>query len=361
MIKSRNDVLFILPSLNGGGAERVTLSLLRALDRTCWSPTLMLLRRESGALEAEIPPDVAVIRLNATRARSALVGILRNIWRLRPDIVFVTLDHMNAMMGLLRPLMPRGTKLVLRVTDFGSLGVGRLRWSLGIALRMSDLVIYQSEAMSLAFRGALRLGPDHRGVVIPNAMSLQKIRAAASSREFSNEFSRAENEIRLVAAGRLVAAKGFDLLIDAIGLVADPRLRLFILGEGPLRSELTSRIIERRLTEQVRLCGFQANPYAWFSRAEVFLLSSRSEGFPNVVLEALACGVPVISTPLPGLACLPSVMLTDGISAAAIAQKLAEWTETRSATPDGRVEAMLAKHDAPVVALKYDAVLKALV
>jgi len=323
---------------------------------------MLLTNASRGALEESLPADVSVIRLGAERTRHAAFAILRTIWQRRPKVVFVTLDHMNALMGPLRPLMPPGTRLVLRVTDFGSLQAPRLRGMLGIALRMCDLAIYQSKAMEETFRRELRLGPKHRGLVICNATTLDRVRSAAAEAEAGpqGEFG-GDGAVVLVAAGRLVVEKGFDLLLQALAKLKEPRLRLFILGEGPLGSELSAYVAEAGLENQVTLCGFQANPYAWLAKADAFVLSSRSEGFPNVVIEALACGTPVVATPLPGLENVPGVLLCDETSVDALACKLAELVENRPTLPDEAVSAWLGQFDAPAVARQYDEALSALI
>jgi glycosyltransferase involved in cell wall biosynthesis len=107
---------------------------------------------------------------------------------------------------------------------------------------------------------------------------------------------------RLVAAGRLTAQKGFDVLIDAMKVVhqALPAVRLTILGEGALKSDLKAQAERQGLSEVVQFAGFQSNPYPYFKHADLFVLSSRYEGLPNVILEALVLGTPVVAVDCPG-------------------------------------------------------------
>jgi glycosyltransferase involved in cell wall biosynthesis len=105
--------------------------------------------------------------------------------------------------------------------------------------------------------------------------------------------------LRLVSAGRLTYQKGFDMLIDAVARCTRS-VHLTILGEGPLRRELEERARAKGVSDRVRFAGFLKNPYPFFAQSDAFVLSSRYEGFPNVVLEALACGAPVIALPAPG-------------------------------------------------------------
>src|SRR5207237_4649310 len=131
----------------------------------------------------------------------------------------------------------------------------------------------------------------------------------------------------VVAAGRLADAKNYPLLIEAIALLrAHVPVRLFILGDGELEPELRRQIAERGLDEAVVLCGFQKNPWKFIARADVFVLTSRYEGFGNVLIEAMACGVPVVATTSAG----PLEIVRDNIdgvivpehTAAAVAQAL---------------------------------------
>lgn len=108
----------------------------------------------------------------------------------------------------------------------------------------------------------------------------------------------------ILGVGRLVPEKGFDLLIRALTRLPDPAARLAIVGEGPDRARLTALAASLGVADRVALAGYVADPRAWLDRARLFVLSSRHEGFPAVVVEALAAGRPVVAT-----ACTPAVEL----------------------------------------------------
>ena len=116
----------------------------------------------------------------------------------------------------------------------------------------------------------------------------------------------------VVAAGRLARTKGFDVLVDAWARVAavHPDWHLDIWGEGGSRAELEAQVARLGLTEQVRLRGFGTELHAEMSRASIFVLSSRAEGYPRVILEAMACGLPVVSTDCPSG---PREMIDSGV------------------------------------------------
>jgi glycosyltransferase involved in cell wall biosynthesis len=130
-----------------------------------------------------------------------------------------------------------------------------------------------------------------RLVVLPNPVDEKAHRAAAASP------SRAPGPgPRFVAAGRLVHQKGFDRLLTMLARLPDTA-RLTILGDGPDRETLIRRAGKLGLAERVALPGFEAAPWAIYAGADAVVMPSRWEGMPNVALEALACGTPVIATP----------------------------------------------------------------
>ena len=105
-----------------------------------------------------------------------------------------------------------------------------------------------------------------------------------------------------MAAGTLTRQKGFDLLIQAMASLVKirPEIHLTILGDGPEKNNLENQIRSLDLLDSITLAGFQENPYPYFYHADLFVLSSRWEGLPNVVLESLACGTPVVAFDCPG-------------------------------------------------------------
>jgi glycosyltransferase involved in cell wall biosynthesis len=132
-----------------------------------------------------------------------------------------------------------------------------------------------------------------------------------------------------VAAGRLEDQKGFDVAIEAISRSRNKNITLTILGDGTLRQSLERLVEERKLQHRVKLLGYIQNPYPYFAKADGFLLSSRFEGFPNVVLEALSCGTPVVATPVAGLSStledIPECRLAADFSASALAYEIDEF------------------------------------
>jgi len=305
-------VLFALPNLRGGGAERVMVTLLRHLDRARFEPHLALVEAD-GPYLADVPADVPVHDLATSRLRHAVPRLLRLVWRLRPAAIVSTQGYMNFALLLVQRLLPRRTRLVVREVIGeryleNSPHRERLFRLYLRRVRAADRIVTQSDgaARDMAARIAARPGQVLR---IYNPVDVDRIArdASAGGSPFRDPGP------HLVAAGRITAQKGFDMLLDALARVraAGVTARLTILGEGPDRDALARRADALGLRDAVAFAGFQENPFRWFGAADLFVLSSRYEGLPNVVLEALAAGCPVVA-----FACSDGVreLIVDGVN-----------------------------------------------
>jgi glycosyltransferase involved in cell wall biosynthesis len=218
-------------------------------------------------------------------------------------VVLSTLSHVNFAVVLGRVLFPSGTRVLVRQAGQPSLAIKdehhpRLwEWLYRRCYKRADGVICLSDfiADDLVTHFAV---PRTKVVRIYNPVDVKGVREMAEMG--GSPF--AGPGPHLVAAGRLSREKGFDILLAAMPAVLArlPRARLTILGEGALRADLTRHTHTLGLTEAVALPGFQLNPWPYFRHADLFVLPSRYEGLPNVLLEALALGTPVIAADCPG-------------------------------------------------------------
>jgi glycosyltransferase involved in cell wall biosynthesis len=333
----RRRVLFILPTLQGGGAERVICTLLNHLDRDRFTPSLVVLDMAGAVYHQDLPADVRVHNLGGLRLRHALVPLVRLIWRERPDIVVATSGHINLSLAALRPLLPRRTCVIARetgmISQLGSEGYEPVpqwwHWAYRRFFGALDLVICQSEEMQQDLVDNLRV-PAGKTIVLGNPVDIDSVRKRSAA-PLPSGWPPCPRAINLVAVGSLQPRKGFDILIDALALTNRSDLRVTILGEGPERTALQSRTALHGLIDQVQFLGFQRNPYPYIARADAFVLSSRFEGMPNVVLEALVCRTPVVGVPTPGgvrdvLRDLPGCALASEVTASALASILTTFT-----------------------------------
>ncbi len=294
--------LFVLPSLEVGGAERVVLRILAELPRDRIEPHLALVAR-SGRLLAQIPPDVPLHDLAAGRVRSAPIPLGRLVRELEPHVVFSTLAYLNLVLLGTRFLLPRDVRLVVREANTVS-GVLRAArhpglWGLGYRwlYPRGDAIVCPSEAVRDDLARSFGV-PRERLHTIPNPVDAEAVRLEAD--RGGSPYPDAGPNV--VAVGRLVAQKGFPRLLDAFAIVAVrvPEAQLWIVGEGEERSALLGRASDLGIYDRVHMIGFQENPFRWMRHANVFVQSSLFEGLPNVLLEALACGVPVVVVDEPG-------------------------------------------------------------
>ena len=300
MQKDSKKVLFIARSMRGGGAERFLTILLKHIDRTRFTPSLALVENK-GPFLADLPEDIEVIDLKAGRVRYALPKIVGLVREKAPDLIFSCIGYLTLAVIMVRPLMPRGVKIIGRETNIPSLNIlqspfPRLLRCLYCWLNPRiDALVCQSEDMREDLTKLFNFPPD-KALVINNPVDVEEIGKRARNKERVLH----QGKVNVLAAGKLKHQKGFDLLIRSMALIRMNDWRLTILGEGAEENSLKLLSKELNLFSKITFAGFVSNPYPYMAQSDLFVLSSRFEGFPNVVLEALACGVPVVAFDCPG-------------------------------------------------------------
>jgi glycosyltransferase involved in cell wall biosynthesis len=303
MAAVRKRVLFIVPSLIAGGAQRVFSTLLRHLDRSRFEPHLAMVQARGEYLQ-DVAKDVVIHDLNVSRVRYAAPAIVRVIWKVKPQAVLATLGHVNLSLMAVKPILPRGTRLLIReaslASAFLSQGVRHpavWKWFYRYLYRRADKIVCLSDAMVEDMAASFDL-PRTKLVRIYNPVDIQWIRKL--SEEQSNPYS--GKGPHLVTVGRLCREKGYDILLAAMPRVLErfPGVRLTIVGEGELERDLKQQVDRLGLNGSVCFTGFQQNPWRYVRYADLFILSSRVEGMPNALLESLALGTPVIAADCTG-------------------------------------------------------------
>ncbi len=290
------DVLFVLPSLEQGGAERVTINLANALQASGHRPRVLLSDRP-GALATQLDAAIPVTAIARARVRAALPEIVRAIRSAPPDVVFATHTHLSLALCAARPALPSSLRLVIREpTHAPRMLDGRTtRWR-----RLAQRLFYRQADLVIATSVPMRLDLDSltstRVELLHNPVDADAIRASLSASAARTARRDGRPGRRLVSVGRLSTQKSLPDLIRAFADASDPSDRLVLIGEGPLRAELVSLAASLGVADRVELPGFLAQPWPEIASADALVLASREEGMPNVVLESLAVGTPVIAT-----------------------------------------------------------------
>ena len=369
-MKARRKVCFVLPSLAGGGAERAAVQILNGLDASRWDRSMYLFRAE-GPYLSELSSEVR-LQSGAGTSRFARWRELRRFMAAtKPDLVVAFLSYFTVLSAV-RAAMTRAKVIFNQQTPMSAfLDDADYEWRRPLRKRgfsavtrlgyaAADLVITSSRGVAQDLTAKFGVDPA-RVRVVPNPVDVEAVQAAAADPLDAAHQQRWQRPV-IVAAGRLADAKNYPLLIDALALVrASVPATLFVLGEGERAEDLRRLAGERGLADAIVWCGFQSNPWKYMARADVFALTSRYEGFGNVLVEAMACGVPVVATRSPGT----EDIVRDGVDglltrhtpdavAASLTRLLLDVAERDRMAAAARLSAN--RFAKPAIAQSYDAV-----
>lgn len=299
-----------------GGSERQLLYLLRGLDRSRFEPLLYLLY-DQGALLKEIPDDIRRFafwnehhepRLSwPGRIHQWQIHHLKNvIVRERIDVTYDRLFHMTMISGPAtgRAGVPRVSTIVSPPEFDVERSENRWRWikrrRLARAYRESAALLTVAAGTAESASRYYRI-PRDRFQVVPSPIDRTRIESLSHSELQPPSFRK--DRVHVMAAGRLSAEKGHRYLIEAVGKYLKtrqqeslPDLELHLAGDGPLRGDLVSLTNELGIANHVHFYGHVPNPYAMMQRCDLFCMPSLYEGMPNAMLEAMACGAPVVAS-----------------------------------------------------------------
>lgn len=295
--------LFVLPDLSGGGAEKVTLTLLRHLDREKFTPSLLLFKAQ-GPFLTEVPDDVLLITALSAQ-HNPLLSFFKILWAVRHaakshHVVVGSLELKGiffAVMGALLASKPS----VAWVHKHLGFYLKQCHWLHRMIYWLCSALVFTisrntvtvsaeaAESLKLLFPWCRQKITYHYNPIdfafIDEALVLTHVDYQVP---------------RLLAVGRLTHQKGFDVLLNAMSCVvkAIPNTELLILGEGEERQQLENILDELGLIQNVHLIGFHS-PYYAMAHTDILVMSSRYEGLPTVMLEAMYCGAAIVSTKCP--------------------------------------------------------------
>lgn len=285
-------IVIVLPGLAAGGSEKVVNCLANRWATRGWNISVVSFDQQSAPSYYAYHPSVDLVRLGAPTGRRrplvALAGMAHRVVELRrllvdrrPDLVISFLTRTNVLVLLASAGLPRPVIVSERNNPelqpagpfWGWLRARLYPHAFGLVTMTAGAMRYFEHRMKV------------RGWVIPNSVHLLRPQPTSTP------------GCRLVATGRLVPQKGFDMLLRAFASVARqfPDWQLVIWGEGPERVNLERQCRELGLEQRVELPGVSREPGSWIQSADAFVLSSRFEGWGIVLLEAMAAGLPVVS------------------------------------------------------------------
>ncbi|KAF0109281.1 MAG: group 1 glycosyl transferase [Anaerolineaceae bacterium] len=299
-------IALFIPSLMPGGVQRVMLNLSRGLaERGCQVD--IVLAQAAGPFLERVPAGVRVVDLRAGRVLASLPALVRYLRSERPSSMLSAQPHCNLVAIWARTLARPGMRLVVSEHGYTTSALQNSRrladrflpFLMRRFYRRADAVaaVSRGTAEDLAARSGLpleRIAVVHNPVVAPEIEELARLPLA-------HPWFAAGAPPVLLAAGRMHPAKDYPTLLRAFADLRSRRAaRLVILGDGKQRPELEALAASLGIAADVDMPGFADNPFAFMARCAALVLSSRWEGFGNVLVEAMACGAQVVSTDCPG-------------------------------------------------------------
>ena len=287
-------------SLSGGGAERVLLNLAEGFIASGHMVDLVLIHKEGEYLE-QVPDGVNIIDLQAANNIHAMIKFWGYVHKSRPDVVVSTLLPASQAAIIVQKFLKKKHRLFVRVDNTLSREMEDVSWRKYLRVKwlypLAQHFITVSNGVADDLESYLNI-PRHKIHTIYNPMQIEAIQMQAKQ-AISHTWFDAEVPL-IITMGRLASQKNMELLIETVAAIRQQcEVRLMILGKGEQEDYLCSLVHRLQLDEVVEFLGFQPNPYAYLAQADLFVLPSLFEGFGNVIVEALACGVPVVSTDCP--------------------------------------------------------------
>jgi glycosyltransferase involved in cell wall biosynthesis len=311
----KKKITFFMDALHGGGAEKVVVNLLKGLaQRDEFDLDLVLATLEGPYLD-QVPPEVQIIDLNKGRVITAILPLMNYLKKNRPWALIGNMGHVNIVASMARELAQIQTRLLL--VEHNNLSANKsnlLRAKL--VPSFMKLLYPRANAVAAVSGGVARdleqqLGLEKETVKVLYNPVVNEDLISQSQADLEHPWFAENSPPVFLAVGRLNPQKDFPNLLRAFAQVRQQKsARLIILGEGQERRKLEKIIDSLGIGEDVLMPGFVKNPYAYMKRASCLVLSSRDEGLPTVLIEAMACGCPVLSTNCPSG---PDEILDNGI------------------------------------------------
>ena len=266
----------------------------------------LIVLRKVGKYFSELDININVINLNCSRLMFSLFSLIKYLNKNKPDVLLSSLTHVNIISVFASIFCNIKFRLIviehsLKIIENKKLNFKQrlLEYLISVTYPRAFCIIAVSN--DVAKNIAYRSGVSSSKIYTVFNPSFSSSIITKSKLQIDHPWFSKDQPPVIISVGRLTAEKNFSHLLMAFNRVRiKQRARLIILGEGKLRNDLMSLALELGVDKDFELPGFVENPYAYMSKSSLFVMSSNYEGFGNVLVEAMACGVPIISTNCPG-------------------------------------------------------------
>ena len=295
-------VIVITPVYALSGVPLAQIRFAKVLAKIGHDVTLIIGNINKG-FELPLIEKVDVVILGKRRAITMFKDLVTIANTSQPDVIFSAEDHLNIILMLASFLFRKKAKISCssRVTPFDTYSKNPfkkgfyLKFLMRLLMNRADVLSCVSEDMVGQYQVLFKNSRHQRIYNIVGSDEIENLKSEKINHDWFNG-----NYKVIIGAGNLSPWKGFTDLITAFSLIKNKEdLKLVILGDGPLKHDLESLILELNLQDKIMLKGNVSNPFKYFAKSSLFALSSRVEGLPNVIVEAMMCGCKIVSYDCP--------------------------------------------------------------
>lgn len=305
----KKKIFFILSSLRSGGSERVFWNLAQGFDKQKYEIAIVLMNSKGACFSTDLD-QVRFIDLNTGKASRSFFALYKMFKKEKPYAVFSAMDHVNILVSLVAIFL-KDIIFIARVSNvpneqlkFENFKSKFYAFFSSWSYKVFDTIVCQTEDMKNSIRMLYKVD-DFKTVIIPNpVVEANQLKTLKNSTVY-----------KLIIVARFSPEKGLDRLIDVFSTLPD-NYHLSMVGIGVLQEEIRNKVIRLNLDKRVKFYGEINNVPAILVQHDLMVLSSYTEGFPNVVAEALAVGLPVVSLKVSGV----KELIKDGFNGYVVAQ-----------------------------------------
>lgn len=297
-------VTFFSPNMHGGGAERVISTLITSFSEKGYNIDLLLLKKEGPYLK-DIPSNVNVIEFGSKKLIYSIPKLIKYLFLNKPDIIFTSHIHFSTVVAFFSKIPSPQTSVIIRQPTMlypsqkkmNFLDLLRLK-IFRCSLNFVDKIVLSSNFMRDEFL-KFSFSTSHKIFVVHNPVNINNVKI--NCKEEINVLFFDNNLPKIISVGRMTEVKDFSTLIKAFSIVRNKvPCNLIILGDGSLKPNLIELTKKLCIEDYVLMPGFVNNPHKYIAASDIFVSCSLWEGFPNVLVEAMACDVKIVATDCEG-------------------------------------------------------------